>query len=86
VLIVQFAETLAVTERFAVAEPANAGTEIRLRTARERIVRFICVFLSVLGPRNIRDFRCSQFRGGTVSIFEDRSDLNVRGAREAPLA
>src|SRR4029077_9806360 len=39
--IVQFADTLAVTERFAVAEPANAGTEIRLRTARERIVRFM---------------------------------------------
>ena len=43
VLMVQTAATEADTLRFAVAEPANAGIEIRLRTARERIVRFIVI-------------------------------------------
>jgi hypothetical protein len=47
--MVQTAETEAETLRLAEADPANAGIEIKLITARERIARFMFVAPFVMG-------------------------------------
>ena len=79
------AETLAVTERFAVAEPAKAGTEIRLRIARERSVRFIACSCSLAPSVTITVSTYAQFRGGGVRNFEDGSETIVsRSPRPHP--